>query len=111
MFYYDADCGLCLWSLGWLRRMTTGLRSAPGGQPLIQRSAYFVDEVGRVHLGHKAISLALRRHGRSPLIQFLGVLCGLPPAAPIYRWVAAHRSQLGSLVGANACAFSSPADK
>lgn len=103
MFYYDADCGFCMWSLTYLQRLTVDLEAMPGKGLYIQRNAYFVDEAGAVHLGHKGISQALVQHGRSSWVRFLGRLAGLPPAAIVYRLIAWNRHRLGPLVGVESC--------
>lgn len=103
MFFYDADCGFCTWSLGHLKRLTHDLPASPGSGQYIQRNAYFVDSDDRVYLGHRAISLALARYGRSPLIRLLGRILGLPIFAPVYRVVAWNRQRLGRLVGVASC--------
>lgn len=103
MFFYDADCGFCTWSLGHLKRLTADLPAAPGQGLYIQRNAYFVDSEERVYLGHRAISQALKNYGRSPMIRLTGSVIGLPVFAPIYRLVAWNRHRLGALVGAQAC--------
>ncbi|AKK02432.1 thiol-disulfide oxidoreductase DCC family protein [Corynebacterium epidermidicanis] len=103
VFYYDADCGFCTWAVGHLRRMTTNLTTAPGRGLYIQRNAYYVDDNGKEFLGHRGISHALLRHGRTALIRFLGRVVGIPPAAIIYRLVAMNRHRLGPLVGVSSC--------
>lgn len=103
MFFYDSDCGFCVWSLGHLQALTTDLPASPGTGLYIQRNAYFVDSDNRVYLGHKAISLALRRYGRTPLVRLGGLVLGLPVFAPIYRIIVWNRHRLGPLVGADTC--------
>lgn len=102
-FYYDADCGFCTWALAHLRRLTRELHTEPGKGLYIQRNAYYRDDEGRIHLGHRAISRALRTHGRANWVRCAGVLAGLPPAALVYRLIAWNRHRLGPLVGAETC--------
>ncbi|MDU0478808.1 hypothetical protein QVA66_06105 [Staphylococcus chromogenes] len=103
MFYYDADCGFCTWAVTHLHRLTIDLECAPGRGLYIQRNAYYVDQQERVYLGARGISIALQRHGRSPVVRALGVLAGLPPAAVVYRLIAWNRHRLSKLLGRPAC--------
>lgn len=60
-----------------------------------------------VHLGHKAIGTALRRHGRTKLWRLVGRVLCFRPLSPlfraVYRLVANNRHRLGPLVGVEAC--------
>ncbi|QTH60320.1 hypothetical protein J5O04_04130 [Corynebacterium hindlerae] len=103
MFFYDADCGFCVWSLGYLTRFTRDLPTSPGTGLYIQRNAYYIDPTERVYLGHRAIAQALRRHGRSPLVRIAGRVIDTPLFAPVYRIVAWNRHRLGRFVGAQVC--------
>lgn len=103
MFFYDADCGFCVWSVGKLEALTTSLPVSPGKGLYIARNAYFVDSDDQVFLGHRGISRALTEYGRTPLIRWIGSLLGLPVFAPVYRLVAWNRHRLGRFVGAPTC--------
>lgn len=103
---YDADCGFCTRSAGWLRRL--GLRAdvqplqhadlqALGVDPVrAQRELPFVSPWGEVSYGAEAIGRALQT-GPGPW-RAVGWLVAHPPvlwlARPVYAVVAAHRHKL-----------------
>ncbi|MEJ5997475.1 hypothetical protein [Corynebacterium sp. H130] len=103
MFFYDAHCAFCVWSLDRLLTMTTDLPTAPGKGLYIQRNAYFIDSDERVYLGHRAIGRALQLFGRTRAYRRLGQLLQLPVFAPVYRVIVWNRGRIGALVGVKGC--------
>lgn len=116
--WFDDDCGLCGASVRWLSpradtqvswRPNTELE--PGGAPpdaLVVTSAWF----GRLE-GAPAVAVLLRRCG--PLHRLAGHAIGAwplrPLAAVVYRWVAANRRRISSLLGLGAmCTLRPPSE-
>lgn len=112
---YDAGCGFCRWSLGWVLRWDRGrvlrpvaLQSAeaPALLPGLDEarrlaSWHLVDPEGRVRSAGTAVPGLLRLlPGGSPL----GALCERFPGAVdrAYAWVACNRGSLGRLVSGGA---------
>jgi predicted DCC family thiol-disulfide oxidoreductase YuxK len=115
---YDADCGLCRWSLAQLLRLDRRncLRPVPLQQPEADTllsgmsrdermaSWHLVDDDGRVHSGGDALAPLLRLlPGGRP---FAAALAALPAAVGdvAYRTVAGRRSSLGRLIPAASAA-------
>ena len=112
---YDADCGLCRFSLALLLVLDRGgaLHPLPLGTPeanslLVELtegqrncSWHLIDENGRRHSAGAALApaLSLLRGGRAPA----ALLARAPHITErAYRWVADHRGALGRFVPARA---------
>lgn len=106
MLVYDADCGFCVRSLGWARRLGAECDAVPWqeadlddlglSEAEVADAAWFVTATERFR-GHEAIAQTLRS-SRHLLVRVLGRLVGAralrPVAGRAYAWVAAHRSRL-----------------
>ena len=105
---YDEQCGFCTWALAWLLRWDRARRLRPvaiqseEGQarlaslsPELRLASWHgIDEDGRLLSGGAALPALLRSlPGAGPLAALAGSAPDLTDSA--YRWVAAHRSQLG----------------
>lgn len=104
---FDGDCGFCTGSVEWLeRRLAREVVIVPWQRAELahwglteadaRRYAWWVDEAGRAHRGHRAAARALRAsRGAWPLV---GWLLLVPPlswlAAVGYRLVAKTRGHL-----------------
>jgi predicted DCC family thiol-disulfide oxidoreductase YuxK len=118
LLVYDGDCGFCVRSLGWLRRLGGRCAAAPW-QALdlaaldltvedVTEAAWYVEGERRWR-GHEAVGRALessthrwaRQLGRAVRSRALR-----PLAASAYSWVARHRGRLPG--GAAACARIDP---
>ncbi|MDQ3294829.1 MAG: DUF393 domain-containing protein, partial [Actinomycetota bacterium] len=103
---FDGDCGICTKSAKWVRRhLRPGSTiSVEPSQSLdldalglsatdVADAAWFVDEHGRRHRGHRAVAVVLRRIGGRWGV--LGRILTLPViswlAAFAYAWVARNR--------------------
>lgn len=108
---YDADCGFCKWSLdkvlAWDRRgrlKPVAIQSEEGGallggMPAEQRLAswHLATPGGRLESAGAAIPPLLRLlPGGRPLATVLGLFPRTTDRA--YRWVADHRTAIGSLL-------------
>ena len=108
-FYYDADCGMCVRAVAWLRRFdrrgavewvaAQDLERCPPGLTGddLERSAYLVGAPGEVYEGFFAFRRLLTA---LPLLRPLGALMWLPGArlvgVPAYRWVADNRHRISA---------------
>jgi predicted DCC family thiol-disulfide oxidoreductase YuxK len=108
---YDADCGLCAWSMAWLLRIDRARRLEPVAIQSDRGQALLADvpEQRRLESWHVCDSsgrLASAGAGAAPVLARLpagGPFAALArrfPAATerVYRCVAAHRSGLGGLL-------------
>jgi len=114
MLIYDGDCAFCQRTARWIGRRL------PEGTPVVAwqdtdiaalgldaddvtTAAYWIDDDGRRHRGHRAIARALRVAGGAWAL--IGVLLVVPPiswlAAGVYRLVAANRHRMPG--GTEAC--------
>lgn len=114
---FDADCGLCRWAAERLRRWDRArrLRFVALGTPEADRllpdltpperaaSWHLVDADGRVASGGAAVPAVLRL---LPLGRPAAAVSSRFPRLTdaVYRWIAAHRDELGRLLGERACA-------
>lgn len=104
---FDGDCGFCTTSAKWIQhRMDRGVRVEPWQRldlealGLTERdvttAAYWIDETGKKHRGHRSIGKALVRAGGR--WKPVGALILLPPfswlAALGYALVAKYRYRL-----------------
>ncbi len=122
MLIFDGDCGFCTTSARWIEdRLPEGTAVEPW-QALdidalglteadVTTAAYWIDEDGTAHRGHRAIEFALKQAG-SPW-RAAGTVIGLPPfvwlAPVVYRLVAKYRYKLPGAT--DACRLpSAPAD-
>lgn len=133
-FFFDADCGFCQWAARQLQAVTAESVGVGAGDALaivparvstapeqvarhIDRFAVYArsntgrDPVEIAGLGHRAIGLALREHGRCAFWRIAGRVLTWPIISPVlagvYRLVAQNRHRLGPLVGEHACAVPS----
>jgi predicted DCC family thiol-disulfide oxidoreductase YuxK len=104
IFYYDADCGFCTWTMRWLRRCDwfdritwTSFQSlsqppAPLTWEELDRAAYLDDGRGVLYGGFYAFQLLTLRLWPlivlAPLFWFPGMWI---PGEAVYRWVAKNR--------------------
>jgi predicted DCC family thiol-disulfide oxidoreductase YuxK len=108
---YDADCGFCTTSAGWLSRhggcavvpwQRLDLAAEGLTEAEVTSAAYWLD-TGVKRRGARAIAAALRTCG--PAYRLLGRLIDLPPVRPVAAWgyglVARYRYKLPG--GTNAC--------
>jgi predicted DCC family thiol-disulfide oxidoreductase YuxK len=114
---FDEDCGVCRWSARQLQKWDrsgvlrfAGIRSAEGDRllggmdPDVRLASWHVAAGnGAVWSGGFAIPVLARRlRGGAPLARLAEAF---PTATDrLYVWIAAHRSVLGTLLGARACA-------
>jgi predicted DCC family thiol-disulfide oxidoreductase YuxK len=113
---YDDDCGFCRWSADRLRAWDRGgrlrfvtIQSAEGQRlltPVPPRerldSMHAVTPDGRVWSAGAAAAPILRTlPAGTPLAAVTSLMPGLTERA--YRFVAARRTRLGALIGAQAC--------
>ena len=120
---FDADCGFCGRSAMLVHRLDRnrrirftplqrGARSIPGapGQERLLETIHVVDDQGQWTTGGGAW---LRIMDLVPLLRPVAVVGHLPIVRllvePVYAMVAAHRHQLGRLLGAGACRYRPPA--
>ncbi len=112
---FDGDCGICNRSATWVRqhlRPSSRVAVEPW-QALdldalglsasdVADAAWFVDERGRRHRGHRAIAAVLRRiGGRWALLGRVLTVPGISWVAGVaYSWVARNRSRLPGASGA-----------
>ncbi|MFK5582648.1 MULTISPECIES: thiol-disulfide oxidoreductase DCC family protein [unclassified Serinicoccus] len=115
---YDADCGFCTLSAGWIPRLGARVDVVPLQSRDLAALGVDADRAlleipvllpgGEVAWGHHAFAQVLR-HCPVPL-PLLGRVLGSRvlerPASAAYRWVAAHRHQLPG--GTQACALPGP---
>jgi predicted DCC family thiol-disulfide oxidoreductase YuxK len=112
---YDADCGLCRWSLGWLLRWDRRHELEPVAlqDPQTARLLAEMTEERRMaswHLVDSGGEVASAGAAVAPLLRLLpgGALpARIVGQAPklverAYRWTADHRAALGGLVTAGA---------
>jgi predicted DCC family thiol-disulfide oxidoreductase YuxK len=112
---YDEDCGFCRWSADLLRRWdragALGFASIQSSDALLGsiapadrlRSMHVVDESGRIWSGGRALTRTAERLPGGRLAASVGDRA--PALADrVYGWAARHRTQLGSLLGTEACA-------
>ncbi len=100
---YDADCGFCTRSAGWLRRLRVRCDVLPQRPALLtawridaaraRREVPFISPAGHVVWGASAIAASLRT---GPWwVRWVGWLISAPGLAWvarfIYQWVARHR--------------------
>jgi len=118
MLLYDADCGFCIRSAGWLRPLrlraeirphqSVDLAAVDVSAARAAEEIPFVADNGAVSYGHTAIAGALKT-GVWPL-RFIGAALTTGPINPIaaagYRWIARHRYQLPG--GTAACKIDAP---
>jgi predicted DCC family thiol-disulfide oxidoreductase YuxK len=108
---YDADCGFCTTSAGWLARhgdcevvpwQSLDLEAAGLTHDEVTTAAYWLAP-GEKKRGARAVSAALRTCG--PAYRLLGRVIDLPPVRPLAAWVyglvARYRYKLPG--GTNAC--------
>jgi predicted DCC family thiol-disulfide oxidoreductase YuxK len=109
---YDADCGFCTSSAGWLARhgdcavvpwQRMELDDAGLTRDQVTTAAYWLDGDQSPRRGARAIAAALRTC--APAYRLLGRLMDLPPVRPVaavvYGLVAKYRYKLPG--GTNAC--------
>ena len=114
---YDADCGFCTSSAGWLARhgeaavvpwQRIGLEEVGLTREEVTTAAYWLGPGGAKRRGARAIAAALRTCG--PAYRLLGRAIDLPPVRPLaavgYGLVAKYRYKLPG--GTNACRLPSP---
>jgi predicted DCC family thiol-disulfide oxidoreductase YuxK len=121
---FDEDCGLCRWSADKLRLWDSeralsfvGIRSATGDRllagmdmPARLASWHAAASNGAVWSAGAAIPVVARRlRGGAPI-------AWLAEAFPettehLYRWVTAHRPEIGRLLGEHACAVNPSATR
>lgn len=106
MLIYDGDCGFCVRSIGWARRLGvtcpaqpwqgTDLAAVGLTEAQTTEAAWYVDG-SRLFRGHEAIARALRT-SRWGVVRLAGRALGsrvvAPVAAPAYAWVARNRGRL-----------------
>ena len=117
--FYDEDCGVCRYTADKLVRYgRPALRAIPiqgaeaqaaldeAGIPVARRmeSWHFLGPDGRLTSAGAAVGPLARtlRFGR-PFGALADAFPGLTDR--VYRWLAAHREQVGSLLGQNACSI------
>ena len=103
---YDEDCGLCDHSVSWLEPRVLGVRFVGmRGEGQASESLVVRSEAGEWR-AEAAVAMLLRSATRR-WWRAVGVLLGLPVirsvAGVVYRWVAAHRSQISARMGWQAC--------
>lgn len=112
---YDGDCGFCMRSLGWARRLGATCPAQPWqaldlaalglSQDDVVEAAWYVDGSRRWR-GHEAIARTLMssRHG---VVRMLGRVVGSrvlrPVGTRVYAWVAHNRYRLPG--SSEACAL------
>jgi len=112
---YDADCGICLATAGWLARRTVPSRlgllalSEAGTDPRIERltggrplttTIHFVRADDAVLTGARAVLAAVRLvPGWGSVAMLLDNALGHAFLEPVYRQVATHRRRIGRLLG------------
>lgn len=114
---YDAGCGFCRWSLGWVLRWDRGrvlrpvplqspeaLALLPGLAPQARMASWhLVDGTGTVRAAGAAAPALLRlMPGGAPLAALCERFPG--PVERGYAWVARHRGTLGRAVSAGGLA-------
>lgn len=106
MLVYDADCGLCVRSLGWARRLgaecdavawqEADLDELGLSEQDVVDAAWFVTDHERFR-GHEAVALTLQSSRHVPM-RLLGRVVGSrllrPVASRAYAWVAGNRHRL-----------------
>lgn len=101
---YDGDCGLCDRCVTWLEGRVHGVEFAPM-QDEVHESLVVRDGVrewrAEIAVARLLRQADLRRWRAAGLI--LGWWGIRHLARPIYRWVAAHRAQISSRMGWQAC--------
>jgi predicted DCC family thiol-disulfide oxidoreductase YuxK len=109
VFYYDADCGFCTWTVRWLQRCDpsgritwTSFQSldappAPLTWEELDQAAYLDDGRGELYGGFYAFRLLTLRLWPlmllAPLFWFPGMHL---PGVAIYRWVAKNRYHISA---------------
>jgi predicted DCC family thiol-disulfide oxidoreductase YuxK len=103
---YDRDCGFCVRSVRWARRLgatcaaqawqDTDLPAAGLTEQQVLEAAWYVDGEHRFR-GHEAVAYTLRS-SRYGVVRLLGRLIGSRalqrPAGTAYSWVARNRYRL-----------------
>ncbi|MCT1562841.1 MULTISPECIES: hypothetical protein [Corynebacterium] len=98
-FYFDGNCRFCARSARVLVRLTQGLTVEPA--PLADTAVYR-SPAGVTYELNESIGRALAHHGRCVAIRLAGRMLCWPVFAPVYRFVAAHRScAIGTLARKN----------
>jgi predicted DCC family thiol-disulfide oxidoreductase YuxK len=107
MLIFDGDCSFCTSSATWIEhRLPSGTRVEPWQrldlaalgltEADVTTAAYWVDEAGRTHRGHRSIGRALLAAGGAWRV--VGALILVPPlswlAALLYVIVAKNRHRL-----------------
>jgi predicted DCC family thiol-disulfide oxidoreductase YuxK len=107
MLVFDGDCGFCTSSARWIEaRLPDTVAVAPWQscdldelgltESDVTTAAYWIDEGGVAHRGHRAIGRALLRAGG--FWGFVGRLLITPPvswlAIPVYALIAKYRYKL-----------------
>ncbi|MEZ5243606.1 MAG: DUF393 domain-containing protein [Acidimicrobiales bacterium] len=107
MLVFDGDCGFCTSSARWIEARLSGHAAVVPWQSCdlgelglteadVTTAAYWIDESGTAHRGHRAIGLSLMTAGGAWAI--VGRLIITPPiswlAGPVYRLVAKYRHRL-----------------
>jgi predicted DCC family thiol-disulfide oxidoreductase YuxK len=107
MLIFDGDCSFCTSSAHWIRHRLPATVPVEPWQRLdidaygltvrdVTTAAYWVDEDGRLHRGHRSIGKALVAAGGG--WKAVGALIQVPPiswlAALVYALIAKNRSRL-----------------
>ena len=107
MLIFDGDCGFCTTSAAWIeRRLPADIRVAPWQildldefgltETDVTTAAYWIDNRGSAHRGHRAVGRALIAAGG--LWGIVGRIIITPPvswlAAPVYSLVARYRHRM-----------------
>lgn len=99
MLIFDGDCGFCTTTARWIEDRLPAATAVEPWQALdidalglteadVTTAAYWIDEAGTAHRGHRAIELALKQAGLP--WRAGGILIGLPP----FSWVAPYAYSL-----------------
>jgi len=109
VFYYDADCGFCTWTVRWLKRCDwfdrvtwTSFQSldrppAPLSWEELDQAAYLDDGRGVLSGGFYAFRLlTLRLWPLMPLAPILWFPGMQYPGVAVYRWVANNRYRISA---------------
>lgn len=106
MLVFDADCGFCVRSLGWARRLgaeceavawqDADLAALGLSVDEVTEAAWFVTPTRRLR-GHEAIAATLGTSRHRP-VRWLGRIVGAralrPVTTRVYAWVADNRHRL-----------------
>ncbi|MEE9415437.1 MAG: DUF393 domain-containing protein [Acidimicrobiales bacterium] len=107
MLIFDGDCGFCTTSAGWVKSILPPNVAVQPWQALdleslglteadVTSAAYWVDESGATHRGHRGIGEALKASGQP--WSLIGILIVTPPvswlASLVYGLVAKNRYRL-----------------